>query len=364
MKGLYFHIPFCLSKCGYCSFYSFRPNEKQMNDYLSALLSHIDKWGKREKLSFDSVYFGGGTPSVFGGERIASVLKKAREVFEISPDCEITVEVNPSSASEELFSRLESAGVNRVSMGVQSAVEKERLAVGRRSDTFAVQSALESCKKCGIENVSLDLMLGLPYQTEESLEESLSFILKSGCKHVSTYMLKLESVTPLFEKQNALPFPSEDGVCDFYLKTCEILKKHGFEHYEISNFALPGFQSRHNNKYWLCEEYLGIGPSAHSFLGGKRFYYENDFSSFLRGEKTVFDCDGGDEEEFVMLALRLSRGLVFEEYKKRFKKDYPKEKLKKAEELCHHGLLTLSQGSLALTEKGFLLSNAIIAELA
>mgnify|MGYP004514304265 CR=1 FL=1 len=364
MKGLYFHIPFCLSKCGYCSFYSFRPRENQMDSYLSALLSHIDEWGKKEHLSFDSIYFGGGTPSVFGGERILAVLEKARKAFEISPDCEITVEVNPSSASKELFSCLKSAGVNRISMGVQSAVEKERQAIGRRSDTLQVLFALEKCKKHGFENVSLDLMLGLPYQTEESLQKSLDFILKSGCKHVSTYLLKLENGTPLFEKQNTLPFPDEDTVCDFYLQTCEVLKKHGFEHYEISNFALPGFESRHNNKYWLCEEYLGIGPCAHSFLNGKRFYYESDFSSFLNGAEPVFEGDGGDEEEFIMLALRLSRGLVFEEYKERFKKDYPKERLKKAEEFSHHGLLELSEDSIRLTEKGFLISNTIISSLA
>ena len=363
MKGLYFHIPFCLSKCGYCSFYSFAPSKEQKDEYLSSLLSHIDKWGAKGNFSFDSIYFGGGTPSVFGGERIVAVLKEANAAFDISHDCEITVEVNPSSASEELFSSLKKAGVNRISMGVQSAVSKERKAIGRHSDKEQVQKALCLCKKYEIKNVSLDLMLGLPFQTPKSLEESLDFILKSGCTHVSTYMLKIEEGTPLFKNQSAFSFPSEDEVCDLYLKTGEILKKNGFEHYEISNFALPGFQSRHNNKYWQCEEYLGIGPSAHSFIDKKRFYYKNDFLSFLNGEEPIYDGDGGDEEEFVMLALRLSKGLVFDEYKARFKMDYPKEKLKAAAELQRHGLLTLSDSSINLTEKGFLLSNSIIAKL-
>lgn len=364
MKGLYFHIPFCLSKCGYCSFYSFSPREKQKDDYLSSLLSHIDEWGGKEKLSFNSIYFGGGTPSVFGGERIFAVLQKVRETFDVSSDCEITVEVNPSSASEDLFAFLQKSGVNRVSMGVQSAVEKERRTIGRLSDKAQVEKALSLCRKYGIENVSLDLMLGLPFQTPESLEESLEFILDCDCKHISTYMLKLEEGTALYGKQSQLPFPDEDEVCRLYLKTCEALKQNGFEHYEISNFALPGFQSVHNNKYWLCEEYLGIGPSAHSFLGGKRFYYENDFSAFLKGSPPVSDGDGGDEEEFVMLALRLSRGLVFREYEQRFKKKYPDEKLKKAVQLSRHGLVTLGKDSMSLTENGFLLSNSIIAELA
>lgn len=363
MKGLYIHIPFCLSKCGYCSFYSFPATEKAKDEYLSSLLFHIDSWSKREKLCFDSVYFGGGTPSVFGGERLFKVISKIRESFFLSSDCEITVEVNPSSASEELFSYLKKGGVNRISMGVQSAVTKERKAIGRNSDCGRVKDALSLCKRFKIENTSLDLMLGLPFQTKESLEKSLDFIIEAGTKHVSAYMLKLEEGTPLFEKESLLPFPDEDEVCDMYFQVCERLKKSGFEHYEISNFAKSGFQSRHNNKYWLCEEYLGLGPSAHSFLNGKRFFYENDIESFIKNEPPKFDEDGGDKEEFVMLALRLSRGLIFEEYEKRFYEKYPEEKLKKAEEFQKYGLVEVDEKKISLTEKGFLLSNSIIAEL-
>ncbi|MDO4380116.1 MAG: radical SAM family heme chaperone HemW [Clostridia bacterium] len=363
MKGLYIHIPFCLSKCSYCSFYSFAASEAMKDEYLSSLLLHIDDWGKKEKFFFDSVYFGGGTPSVFGGERLFKVLSKLKESFFLSPDCEITVEVNPSSASEELFSFFKKGGVNRISMGVQSAVTKERKTIGRNSDCEQVKAALSLCKKFGIENTSLDLMLGLPFQTKESLEKSLDFIIASKTKHVSAYMLKLEEGTPLFEKQNLLPLPDEDEVCDMYLRVCEKLKENGFEHYEISNFALPGFQSRHNNKYWLCEEYLGLGPSAHSFLGGKRFFYKNDIGSFIKNEPPISDGSGGDEEEFSMLALRLSKGLVFDEFENRFKKKYPEEKRKKAEELQKYGLLKIDEKKITLTEKGFLLSNSVIAEL-
>ncbi len=363
MKGLYIHIPFCLSKCSYCSFYSFVASEEKKDGYLASLLSHIDFWGKKEKLFFDSVYFGGGTPSVFGGRRIFEVLSKIRESFVLSSDCEITVEVNPSSSSDELFAYLKKGGVNRISMGVQSAVTKERRAIGRNCNLEQVEAALSLCKKHKIENISLDLMLGLPFQTTQSLEKSLDFIAKSKAKHVSAYMLKLEDGTTLFEKKDALPFPDEDEVCEEYLTVCERLRKNGFEHYEISNFALPGFQSRHNNKYWLCEEYLGLGPSAHSFLNGERFYYKNDIDSFLKNEPPVFDGTGGDEEEFSMLALRLSRGLVFEEYKNRFEKEYPEEKRKKAEELQKYGLLKIDEKKISLTEKGFLLSNSVIAKL-
>lgn len=331
-----------------------------MDEYLFSLLSHIKEWGKREKLAFDSVYFGGGTPSVFGGERLFRVLAQVRESFTLSPDCEITVEVNPSSASETLFSFLKKGGVNRISMGVQSAVTKERRAIGRNSSCAQVKAALELCKKHGIKNVSLDLMLGLPFQTEKSLDESLDFILSSGCCHISAYMLKIEEGTPLYSNQALLPLPGEDAVCDMYLQVCRRLRESGFEHYEISNFALPGFQSRHNNKYWLCEEYLGLGPSAHSFLNRKRFYYKNNFNSFLKNEPPVFDCAGGTKEEFVMLALRLSRGLVLSEYESRFGEEFPKEKLLFAKELQKHGLFEADEKKISLTEKGFLLSNSII----
>lgn len=363
MKGLYIHIPFCLSKCKYCSFYSFFADERTKDEYLLSLLSHIKAWSEKEKLCFDSVYFGGGTPSVFGGERLFKVLSEVRKSFTLSPDCEITVEINPSSASEELFSFLKKGGVNRISMGVQSAVTKERRAVGRNSDCGQVRYALELCKSYGIENVSLDLMLGLPFQTEKSLEESLDFIVSSGCSHVSAYMLKIEDGTPLYAEKDFLPLPDEDTVCDMYLRVCEYLCKNGFEHYEISNFARPGFQSRHNNKYWLCGEYLGLGPSAHSFLDGKRLYYKSELSCFLKNEPPVFDCDGGTKEEYIMLALRLSRGLVFEEYESRFGEKFPKEKLELAKELQKHGFLEADEKRISLTEKGFLLSNSIIARL-
>lgn len=334
-----------------------------MDEYLSSLLFHIDDWSKREKFCFDSVYFGGGTPSVFGGERLFKVLSKVKESFFLLPDCEITAEVNPSSASEELFEYLKKGGVNRISMGVQSAVSKERKAIGRNSDLERVKAALSLCKRFGFENTSLDLMLGLPFQTKESLEKSLDFIIASKTKHVSAYMLKLEEGTPLFEKRNVLSLPDEDEVCDMYLTVCKRLCESGFEHYEISNFARSGFQSRHNNKYWLCEEYLGLGPSAHSFLNKKRFYYENDITSFIKNKPPIFDGNGGDEEEFSMLALRLSRGLVFEEFEKRFQKKYPEEKRKKAEALQKYGLLRVDEKKISLTEKGFLLSNSVIAEL-
>lgn len=363
MLGLYIHIPFCTSKCKYCAFYSFSASEEKKDEYLTALLNCLNGWSKKVNDDIDSIYIGGGTPSCFGGERLFKLLQRARECFNVTDDCEITVECNPSSTDESLVSFLKKAGVNRISMGMQSAVEGERKAIGRRSSCEQIENAIALFKSNKITNISLDLILGLPLQTMESLDESLDFVLKSSCCHVSAYMLSLEEGTPLFNERESLPFPNEDAVCDMYLHTVKRLAEGGFKQYEISSFSKVGFQSRHNKKYWNCEEYLGIGPSAHSFLGTKRFYYERDINEFLNGGEPTFDCTGGDWEEFILLKLRLSEGLSNSEFKKSFKRDLPKAFFEKAREFEKAGLITLDGERVALTEKGFLVSNSIIAEL-
>lgn len=362
-KGLYIHVPFCASKCDYCDFYSFVPEEKETDSYLSAVLSSVEKWGARVDGSFDSIYFGGGTPSFFGGEKISAIIKKIYECFEIDNDCEITVECNPSSVTENLMLNLSEAGVNRISMGVQSAVSSERKQLGRKSNCAQVETAIELAKKYGITNISLDLMLGIPLQTMQSLDESLDFIIKSEVKHVSAYMMKIEEGTPLHRNRDKLSFPDEDMVCDMYLHAIERLKNAGLMQYEISNFAVPGFESRHNLKYWNCEEYLGIGPAAHSFIGGKRFCYKRDISSFLGGGEPEADGTGGDEEEYIMLKLRLKKGLVNSEYAARFGKGIPDECWARAKKLEKLGLVQVTDDSISLTEKGFLLSNSVICEM-
>ncbi|MCM1363982.1 MAG: radical SAM family heme chaperone HemW [Faecalibacterium sp.] len=362
-KGLYIHIPFCSSKCDYCDFYSFVPAEKETDSYLSAVLSSVEKWGRRVSGSFDSIYFGGGTPSFFGGEKISAIIKKIYECFDIDSDCEITVECNPSSVTDNLMFLLSEAGVNRISMGVQSAVNSERKQLGRRSDCVQTETAIALAKKHGITNISLDLMLGIPSQTIQTLDESLDFIIRSKVKHVSAYMLKIEESTPLYKNQNKLHFPDEDTVCDMYYRAIERLKDAGFMQYEISNFAVPGYESRHNVKYWNCEEYLGIGPSAHSFIDGKRFYYKRDIGSFISGDEPENDGTGGDEEEYIMLRLRLKDGIVKSEYFNRFGKVMPDKYINRAKKLQKFGLVQVNDESISLTEKGFLLSNSVIAEI-
>lgn len=362
MKGLYIHIPFCSSKCKYCDFYSFAPGDSQMDSYLSAVLSALEKQKDKIKGAFDTIYFGGGTPSFFGGERIGQIIEKAKECFTFCADTEITVECNPSSVNEKLVSALKKHGVNRVSMGLQSAIDSERHIIGRKSTSNEVKSAVELFKSYGICNISVDLMSGLPGQTMESFKESIDFVLSLDVKHISSYMLKIEEDTPLYKEQNNLSFPEEDTVCDMYLYLSKKLKENGFNHYEISNFAKDGYESRHNTKYWLCKEYLGIGPSAHSYIEGKRFYYERDFDAFLKGAKPVFDTYGGDEEEYIMLRLRLKNGLSFKEFYETFGKNVPEEIKKKALFYSKEGLCKVTEEKISLTVDGFLLSNSIIAD--
>lgn len=362
MKGLYIHIPFCISKCKYCDFYSFSPKENQKDSYLSAVLLALKKRKNELTGTFDTIYFGGGTPSFFGGNRISKIINKAKECFDFASDTEICVECNPSSVDEKLVYELKACGVNRISMGLQSAISDERQVIGRISTAKQAKEAVLLFKKAKIDNISVDLMLGLPYQTMESLKESIDFVLSLDIKHISAYILKLEEKTPLYNEKENLDFPDEDTVCDMYLYLCKVLRDNGFSHYEISNFAKEGYQSRHNNKYWLLEEYLGIGPSAHSYIENKRFYYERDFNSFLNGNDPVFDCVGADEEEFVMLSLRLSKGLSLKEFEKRFSKKFPQKAILKAKEFEKHKLLTIQNQTISLTDEGFLLSNSIISD--
>ena len=206
-------------------------------------------------------------------------------------------------------------------------------------------------------------MLGIPGQTPQSLRENLRFLESTGVRHVSAYLLKLEEHTPLFERRNTLFLPDEDAVCDLYLQAANALEDMGLRQYEISNFAVPGFESRHNLHYWLCEPYLGIGPAAHSFLCGKRFYYPRSLRAFLNGDAPAFDCIGGDKEEFCMLRLRLTQGLCDAAFYARFGEHLPTEMFTAAKELARHGLLTVHGDTIALTKEGFLVSNGVIGKL-
>ncbi len=367
INGIYIHIPFCNSKCPYCDFYSYRCKEDERKRYIDALIDEITSLRRvgeyaPKEFSADTLYLGGGTPSVLKGEDLCRIIESAKERFNIKDDAEITVECNPNSDIESLIPYFKKCGVNRVSLGMQSAVDTERRALGRQSDKKRIKEVIELLKENGIDNISLDIMLGIPSQTKESLKETLDFAINCNVKHISAYILKIEDGTFFDTHRERYDFPDEEAVCDLYTQCADTLEKAGFSHYEISNFAISGYESRHNTKYWELENYLGIGAAAHSFIDGKRFYFESDTEGFIKGNKVIFDGDGGDGEEYIMLKLRLKKGLNIEELISLYGESPARKIIKKAPFLKEQGFVNFDGKNLSLTKKGFLLSNSIIAE--
>ena len=231
------------------------------------------------------------------------------------------------------------------------------------NDRKRIEECINAARKAGIENISLDVMLGVPDQTEDSLRETADFCLKMNVPHISAYMLKLEEGTYYYNNAEKLNLPDEDKTADMYMLLGDILEAAGYRNYEISNFAKPGFEGKHNLKYWNCEEYLGIGPAAHSFIDGKRFYFPRDTEYFMSGKEPVADGTGGDEEEYIMLRLRLADGIVFEEFEKKFGKKISPEFIERAKKFQADNYIKIDSDSVSLTRKGFLISNYIISEL-
>ena len=367
MNGVYIHIPFCNSKCPYCDFYSYRCKEDEQKRYVDALIDEIKtlrRVGEYAPKDFnaDTLYLGGGTPSVLKGEDLLRIIETAKEKFNIKDDAEITVECNPNSDIESLIPYFKRSGVNRVSLGMQSAVDSERRSLGRQADQQRIKKVIGLLKEKGIDNISLDIMLGIPSQTEDSLKETLNFAINCKVKHMSAYILKIEEGTFFDTHRERYDFPDENAVCDLYNLCSDTLEKSGFSHYEISNFAIPSYESRHNTKYWELENYLGIGAAAHSFIDGKRFYFESDTESFTNGDKVIFDGLGGDCEEYIMLKLRLKKGLNIKELVSIYGEKSAEKIIKKAPLFKEQGLVNFDSDNLSLTKKGFLLSNSIIAE--
>ncbi len=360
--GLYLHIPFCKSKCPYCDFYSFSGKDTEKDNYTRVLKDRISSSTSTLQCKGDTLYIGGGTPSVLGAENLKILVDTCNSGF-LTDDAEITVECNPHGLDEDFFKTLYDCGVNRISMGVQSAVDSERRILGRLSDRNQVENAVKMAQKVGFENITLDVMLGIPNQTEKSLNETLDFCVSLGVPHISAYMLKLEENTHFYKNQNKYNFPDDDLTADLYLQMCETLENNHIVQYEISNFAKKGYESKHNLKYWHCEEYLGLGPSAHSFLNGKRFYFDRDFSAFINGNSPIDDGLGGDFTEYAMLNLRLTEGLNENKVFEKFGYNISKTIYEKSKVFIDNGYMVATENGLALTKKGFLMSNTILAEI-
>lgn len=369
--GIYVHVPFCLSKCPYCDFYSLTGVTEELKDaYTDAVVRRLETAGAAGFVGADTLYLGGGTPSLLGGERIARLIRAAAPLLRGSPTRseppEITLEANPADDLAATLAAFAAAGGNRLSMGMQSADAGELTFLGRRHTLSQLERAMVGAKAAGIENVSLDMMLGLSGQTADSVIRSAATCEVLGATHVSAYLLKVEPGTPFATR--SLDLPDEDEMASLYLTACEELEARGYRQYEISNFARPGRESRHNLKYWNGDPYLGIGPAAHSFIDGKRWRYPRSLEAFLKGEPPMAEDpeeealpDGGPEE-YAMLRLRLTVGLTEADFEARFGCPIPARWRKNAAALPPY-LLTVDDRGIRLTREGFLLSNALISRI-
>lgn len=362
--GLYLHIPFCKAKCIYCDFYSLPHSEEKMDAYTAALQRDLIRWaGEAKDHTVDTIYFGGGTPSYLGADRLCRLLETAFAHYRVDGNAEITTEANPDSAREvNALRQLREAGFNRISLGMQSASDEELRLIGRVHTHKETVEAVCAARAAGFDNVSLDLIYGLPEQTAARWRENLQAAIALQPEHLSCYGLKIEEGTPLDRKKDALRIPDDDEQAEEYLATVELLEKAGYQQYEISNFARPGRESRHNLKYWMMQEYLGFGPGAHSDFGGRRFAYARDLNAYIKGEEHLSEsarpAENEREEERVMLALRTAWGLELSALK-----EDTADAEAMLEECARHGLSQKENGRWRLTPQGFLVSNAVIVRV-
>lgn len=363
MTGIYIHVPFCASKCPYCDFYSLTGQPEAVKDaYVQAVLRAMDRFAGE---SADTVYFGGGTPSLLGGDRLAALVEGVRRRFLLTADAEITLEANPGDPLTDTAAAFRDAGGNRVSLGVQAVDDDHLRALGRRHTAAQAAQAITGLRQMGFDNLSVDLMLGTPGQTAAHVREAVDRFADWGVAHVSAYLLKLEPGTPFGEQPPVLP--DEDDTVMLYRTAAEALERAGFAQYEISNFARPGRESRHNLKYWNSDPYVGFGPAAHSFFGGRRWAYPRSLEAFLAGAEPVMEAADtviaeNSPDEYAMLRLRLTEGLTEAGFCHRFGSPIPNEWRRRAAGLPAR-LVAVNNRGIRLTREGFLVSDAVIARI-
>ena len=371
--GIYIHVPFCRSKCAYCDFYSVtEKNDKLMDAYLHAICRHIKETGPlAPEHKVDTIYFGGGTPSFFGADGMATILNTIRKNFDVDSRAEITFEANPDSVSPRLLRKLRREGFNRVSLGIQCDDDEILEKIGRPHTYEQAVKAVKRIRRARYKNLSVDLIYGLPGQTREGWEKTLRNVLRLDPEHISCYGLKVEPGTPLYTYQDHCDLPDDDAQADMYLMTIDILRRMGYRQYEISNFAKKGMASRHNLKYWTGKEYLGFGPDASSDFAGRRFSIVRDVRAYIEGIRTggqvlreIQDVPRRERAgEYLIMRLRTTAGIRREEYERQFLLSFdPLEKVLRQCESLHHAILS-GDGHWRLTAEGFLLSNTIMSDL-
>ncbi len=371
--GIYIHVPFCRSKCQYCDFYSLTTKDDRLTDgYLDAVCAHIRETGPLAPgYVVDTIYFGGGTPSFFGADGLATILSAIRRAFDVSGNAEITFEANPDSINPKLLRRLHSEGFNRVSLGIQCDDDDILDKIGRPHNYEQAVQAVQKIRQAGFRNLSVDLMYGLPGQTLAGWESTLRNVMSLEPEHISCYGLKVEEGTPMHRYQELMNLPDDDSQADMYLSAVEILRTKGYRQYEISNFARRNNESRHNLKYWTGGEYLGFGPNASSDFSGKRFRLVRDLRGYidgiLNGGQVIDELSEIPPRErageYLMTRLRTNQGIQAEEYEKQYL--LPFQPLAKILETCRERgyAVELESGHWRLTPEGFLISNSILTDL-
>ena len=365
--GLYVHIPFCVKKCAYCDFCSYPYEDiSWQEDYIRRICCEISAY-EGKKIKVNSIFFGGGTPSLLTEAEFRYIVCAIKKSFIISDDVEFTIEANPKTLTEKNLTSYIDCGVNRISIGLQSIHENELKSLGRIHNFSDFVDLYNLARSLGIDNINVDLMYGIPEQTKESFAETLNSLIELAPEHISVYGLMLEEGTPLYKNRDTITLPTEDEECDMYYLASQKLSLAGYSHYEISNYAMGGYECRHNLKYWKCEEYIGVGVSAHSCFDGGRFANPDGISEYLDVNCKKYiteDTDSTDKAyEYVMLCLRLAEGLSLSDYLSRFGVDFLTGRESMIERLCALGYLCVQGDRLFLTDRGFYVSNAILCEL-
>ena len=385
--SLYVHIPFCETKCPYCDFNTYAAIEPLMPSYVAALQSEIALWGKLlHNPQVCTIFFGGGTPSYLPAEDIRHIMDTIRSNFNLAPDAETTLEANPGDFSDDNLAAYLDCGINRLSIGVQSFDDGLLETLGRRHNAADALEAYRQAAAAGFDNISIDLMYGLPYQSITQWQDTLAQALELAPPHISMYCLTLEGGTPMerWVEQGSMPTPEPDLAADMYLIAQEEMRGAGYRHYEISNWALNGRRSEHNLTYWRNEPYLGVGPGAHSYLGGCRFSAIKSPREYIRRMRNrapiapdcrmsariesvpvvdeIEEIDASLEmAETMMMGLRLDEGISISAFSKRFGAPPSRFYADTLEELESLGLLCTQYGALRLTHRGRMLGNEVFS---
>ncbi len=369
--GVYIHIPFCASKCAYCDFYSLAGAEDLMPVYQQALLHHIRESAPQlAGYLTDTVYFGGGTPSFYGASRLIEIFDALKQCGRVLVDAEVTAEMNPDTTEYRDLVKMRRAGFNRISFGVQSACDRTLRDIGRRHDFARAEKAVKDAREAGFENVSVDIMYGLPSQTRDEWAKTIVSVAALQPDHISCYGLKIEEGTPLYPYKDSPFIPDDDEQADMYLYAVQALERLGYRQYEISNFARRGFESKHNLKYWLGGDYMGFGAAAHSFVGSRRYSFYPSVAKYIEGVSgdgrivdqaetiTAFERSC----EYLMLGLRTVHGISEAEYQAIYPCSFEATKELLAG-FVQNGWAVQVDDRWHFTPNGFLISNVLIGQV-